>query len=278
MVSIKISLFLALMLSFTAIKPIKNPQDITFTDYTKAHAIIAGSYLTYKGLATIASGQEKYLVAQKYPYAQAWYEEMTKKYPSARLDQQKFFYCAPWMSQNYMAWQSAFNNIYCSEVTLKKINRLYEQKINSNFPKNLIFKEDTTNDSEIDLKIAEFLLLREAYHCTYKTIFTLPAIFGTKSIAISLLLEGINGIYPQFNPNYAAQSIFASFFYIKIAENQELDADKFAYQTATDFNVFNGAFAYFAENEFDDLFKLKPALYIRIETLNNEFRQAINRR
>lgn len=286
------NLILSLLLSFNFIQPAfefsqlsllaheanKKTEEVTLYHITTIYSIIAATYLAYNSLETFFLNQSENQISNEYPFAQAWYNEIANKYPSSQLDQRTLL-CSPiWMNQNYMALQSKFNNIYCPKETLEIINNIYKNKTIESVKKGVNTKENTTQDDELEIKIAEFLLLRQAYHCKHKSTISFPVSFATSGVIIALAIEGLKHqiSIPSFNITNLNGAIAGSLF-IHIIEFQELEADIFAYKIATDFNVFNGAFAYFEQDSPKYTIDITPPLYLRINALNNEFTSAAQR-
>ena len=79
----------------------------------------------------------EYLVKNKFPHAQTWYENLTQKYPAAHLDKKQFIlkpafspilaHVAAFAEQ--CKWTSTFDHIYFSEEALKEITYLYKKVI-----------------------------------------------------------------------------------------------------------------------------------------------------
>jgi hypothetical protein len=173
------------------------------------------------------------------------------------------------MSQGPMAWQSYYKKIYCPKASLKRINELYYEKLYPNFAKKLTLYQDSVHDEEIDLKIAEFLLLRQAYHCTTNTSWLLPLQFIVTAGVIAGMSEMMLNAYFHKAANYAIQPPIAAILLCNMIERQELQADEFAYLQSVDSNIFNGAYAYFNDETLQStLLELQAPHYKRTELLD----------
>jgi|GEM_PF-3373013 len=288
----KLNLILPLLLSFSFIQSAfefdqdffnthtttNEFKEITLYELTTAYSAVAASYIILNGLELISSYTNKNTVIQKYPFAQKWYDEIAKKYPSSGLDKNKFLCSPAWMAQDNMVFQSKFNHIYCPEEALKAIDVFYKNKTTSQTKKGLTLKEDTTQDDELDIKIAEFLLMRQAYHCKYQTTVQLPLKCLAASIATAVIGEELQTSYLNKNPTaqlHAAapvKIIISLGLCMHFSEAQELEADIFAYEISTDFNIFSGAFAYFEQDLSQ--FTINAT---RLNALNDEYSNAIQR-
>jgi hypothetical protein len=244
------------------------PQDITILHQMGALCGLSAVYVAYNYAESQLSDTHSAEVVDKYPYAQAWFDVMVAKYPDTQLDQLTFLQSASWMSQGHMAWQSRYKKVYCPAVTLQVINDLYDEKLYPKFAQKLTLYQDSVHDKELDLKIAEFLLLRQAYHCKHNTTLITPLQFVLSAGMIAGASEIMHQAFFQKSAHVLLQAPIVAIFLCNLLERQELQADIFAYEQAIDFNVFNGAIAYFSDEDLvDSVCQLQPSFDQRTEKM-----------
>ncbi len=137
---------------------IKN-EDTTFCpDILPGMYLAAGLYFGYNYLI-----REEFLVKNKFPIAQIWYEELTEKYPEAHLNHKQFIqkpnsgilYNKLTEFAERCSWLSNHNHIYFSDNDLGEITILY-QKVLDGYPLH--------ESEQLSLSKQEFILLHEAGH------------------------------------------------------------------------------------------------------------------
>jgi hypothetical protein len=257
-----------LLLGYNLLTAELQPQDITSLHQIAALCALSGVYVTYNYAESQLSDMNHATVANNYPYAQAWFDEMISKYPDAQLDQLIFLPSASWMSQGHMAWQSRYKKVYCPALTLGTINDLYYEKLHPKFAQKLTVHQNSTDDEELDLKIAEFLLLRQAYHCKHNTTLITTLQFLLSAGIIAGIGEILDQAFLNNHVHCILQAPMFALFLCNLLEHQEIQADIFAYEQAIDFNIFNGALAYFYDEDIvNNLCQLQPNLDQRIEKM-----------
>jgi len=249
----------------------KQPEEFPLSSQILSYGAIAAGYLTYQYMTTLNTQFES--VEENYPFAQLWYHDMIQKYPRI-LSEIQFVCATPWMNHHDMILQARFNTIYCPAITLQKINDCYKRKIEQENQKQLTIREDLVRDDEIELKIAEFLLLRQIYYLQKNTLFRSPIVATTIATLSATMAHQISQEYPyktfKNEINLVQLGLTAGLLW-KMAIDQELYADQFAYAQSCDFNIFNGADAYFELIKYDPV----PLLEQRIQTMNTSLMQGM---
>ena len=264
----KLKLTLSCLLACNLLAADFKPENINSLHYIGALSALSAAYVGCTWIQAQLSDTHNMQIENRYPYAQAWLDQMIKKYPDAHLNEVIFLQSAPWMSQGPMAWQSYYKKIYCPQASLQRIDDLYYEKLYPNFAKKLTLYQDSVHDEEIDLKIAEFLLLRLAYHCTTNTNWLLPLQFIVTAGVIAGMSEMMLNEFFYKAANYVIQAPIAAILLCNMIERQELQADEFAYLQSVDSNIFNGACAYFDDETLEStLLELQAPHYKRTEML-----------
>jgi len=218
--------------------------------------------------------QEDYLVKNKYPHAQAWYEDLTLKYPEAHFESKAFLQTMYGISARFISWCSTSNQIYFPEASLKEIDSLYRRTVAG---------ETLTDKEKLTLCKEEFILLHEAGHIEKDDLVK-------RFISMVGLTLGLNGLYLlstemtqsngivntiDFNDLNSSDSQAAiqtagihflnkfnavnriyTIALIQIIRNQESAADKFAYSQA-DIDALYGGVSFFESKEMDPLFDIE---------------------
>ncbi|AXK61128.1 hypothetical protein [Candidatus Chromulinivorax destructor] len=128
------------------------------------------------------STKKNRLVTAIYPYAQAWYDEMSIKYPEAHFDQKKF------LPADY-AQSPSFYNIYFSDSSLININNLYKKKLEN---------QNLTDNEQLFMVQNEFLLLYQAGYIEQNCAFNYRIAALTFFIATSsLMIPFLRCFHPQ---------------------------------------------------------------------------------
>lgn len=176
------------------------------------------------------------LVQDRYPGAQAWFNQMSEKYPQAHLKNVKF-YVSDEESSGQNQYYSGPNAIYFPKESLEQLNRMFSsvqsgktgQSIWNSFPE------------------AEYLLLHEAAHVLNKDnekgAIVLPAAFLTflainSSLSMATLSENIKTL-----PSIALLTagnvalITGLYSYVRF---QEYKADQFANKQASTLALLAG--------------------------------------
>ena len=132
--------------------------------------------------------QEKFLVKADYPHAQAWYNEMAKKHPTAHLNDKLFLQTMRGVPSRYMSWCSTFNQIYFPQEALKDIDNLYRKKTIDGHP--------LTDKEILIMGMQEFVLLHEAGHIEHddmtNRLLTLIGCFTAIETARALCSQATN--------------------------------------------------------------------------------------
>ncbi|MBV8660524.1 MAG: M48 family metalloprotease [Candidatus Dependentiae bacterium] len=213
--------------------------------------------------------QEKDLVKSKYPYAQAWYNDMAKKYSKAHLHQKLFLQRMHYVSPKHISWSSTFNQIYFPQDSLKDIDNLYRRKLSG---------EKLIDEEELTLSKEEFILLHEAAHIEHNDMSkrigsNIGLILAMNFLQMFILqnLEFKNKEPRDLNKLdlikdfdflvtdslLSITKIIALFCAsIEIARCQESAADKFAYELG-DINSLHGGVSFFENEEMDPLFDIQ---------------------
>jgi hypothetical protein len=252
-------------------------KSITFSDNVLPTVYIAASlYIGYNYLI-----RQEYLVQNKFPIAQMWYEELTKKYPAAQFESKQFvqkpkFSIIPDLLAKAVkncSWSSSYDHIYFTENALQEITYLYKKVIDG-YP--LDEKE------QLALARQEFILLHEAGHIEHSdatdiiiTIIGLLAITQGSEYVYDAIVEPVKTkienqkIYltePFFKKSIEVLEIPGIIFstpgltfiagLIGMLRYQELRADKFACTIADD-TTLKGAITIFEDEKADKLYDLE---------------------
>ncbi len=247
-------------------------KSITFTDnIIPTVYIAAGLYIGYNFLI-----RQEYLVQNKFPIAQLWYENLTKKYPAAHFETKQFIQkpqfslipdqLARWAQQ--CNWVSNYNHIYFEENNLQEITYLYKKVIDG-YP--------LDEQEQLALARQEFILLHEAGHIEHNDsqdiIITLIGLLAithgpeyvyntvfrdSNNEKISLFTDGLYKYLDIETPGIMTSVPGIAFIagLVSMLRYQELRADKFAYENADD-NTLKGAISYFENENVDLLYDLE---------------------
>jgi Zn-dependent protease with chaperone function len=254
---------------------IKN-EDTTFCpDIMPGIYTAAALYFGYNYLI-----RQEYLVKNKYPVAQAWYDMLAEKYPAAHLNQKQFVQTPkisliPDQLTNFAkscSWSSNHDHIYFTDADLGEITFLY-QKMLDGYPLH--------EDEQLALARKEFIILHEAGHIEHDdakdlliTIFALFAtIEGIEYVLHDTTEPSITSrevpkdytVVPMWPfesmttvPGIAttAQGITFMTGLIAMIRYQESRADKFACKIA-DENALKGAITLFEDESIDPLYGME---------------------
>lgn len=224
--------------------------------------------------------RQEYLVKNKFPVAQAWYDALAQKYPAAHLDQKQFVQ-KPKLSlipdaladfAKSCNWSSNHDYIYFKDTDLGTITTLY-QKVLDGYP--LHPKEQLTLASK------EFMILHEAGHIEHDDAKDIMiTIFGLLFLTHGTQLENamkketpedynlIEIDLSKYNIDYTIkkltipgimtipQAVAFMTGLIAMLRYQESRADKFAYTMADD-NTLKGAITIFEDEDNDKLYDLE---------------------
>jgi|SRR3989339_933678 len=266
---------------------IKN-ENTTFTPNILPGMYLAtGLYIGYNFLI-----RQEYLVKNKFPVAQAWYDVITKKYPAAHFDKKQFVQ-TPKNSiiPNFLSdfakkcsWSSNHDHIYFTDGQLAEITILY-QKMLDGYPLH--------ETEQFALARHEFTLLQQAGHIEHDdakdimiTMFGLfTAIAGIEYVVNSkaqpsIISHEVPEDYTVINywplkdmttiPGIATTAQGATFIagLIAMIRYQESRADQFAC-TIADENTLKGAITIFEDEDMDTLYGMenrKITPYIETES------------
>lgn len=236
---------------------------------------IAALYIGYNCLI-----RQKYLVAEKFPQAQAWYNAIALKYPQANLDKIHFIEAPksdmiPDMLADIAkkcSWPISSNRIFMSKDTLKEINFLYK-KVLDGYPL----------DEKENGKLAghEFSILYEAGYIKNSDVQTLLAttalLLGSTKIIESyqneditttkdnVILQGYKDVFgitwfkfaiPGTLTTISTASFIAAL--VTILRYQSANADKFAIESA-DLAALKNGLKSFENNDTDPLYDIEKA-------------------
>ena len=194
----KLLLFILLNINF-AITPVfrlvsssNESHKNQFNEYIQSRQNIQ---LTIAGACTAITGlivasryiQDKYynddLVGNKYEYAQAWYDAMSKKHPKVHLESKKFLEAKTQFS--------IFNNIYFAHDYLKQINSIYKKQLKD---------QELTSEEASTLAHQEFILICQAVSIdqNYAILASMSAIVSEIAI-LSLVVPAIKMLHTTEN-------------------------------------------------------------------------------
>lgn len=270
-----VKLFLAALLSFHVMQsPIQTKalnNNASLSNAIPPTALVAVCiYVGYNYLI-----REDFLVENKFPHVQTWYNAMKKKYPAAHFDTKMLVQTpklslvpdtlAAWAKK--CCWFTSFDNIYFKENDLKEISYIYKKVIDG-YP--------LDNFEQLALARHEFILLHEAGHIEHNdSTEVLISIIG-----LLALTQGIDIVYTTvIDPGSAYKKtpkdksyLFGQFevpgvlFTLKgatfmagllaILRQQETHADEFARKLA-DNQTLKDALSLFEDEEVDPLFELE---------------------
>ena len=202
---------------------------------TTASLIIANNYIQ-----TVLLVKEEYLVKNKFPFAQEWYDALNVKHPEAELDKKLFLQEMRGIPAKMTSWCSTFNDIYFPQESLKEINTIYKKKMNN---------EEITKEEETALCKEEFILLHEAGHIQHNDIRNrLCCLFGVNAALIATLDNSKNNVGTYYLAMIATL--------IGTSRFQESNADNFACENS-DINALEGGITFFENEEVDPLFNIE---------------------
>ncbi len=218
--------------------------------------------------------RQEFLVKNKFPVAQAWYDQLTQKYPAAYLNHKQFvqtpqFSLIPDALAKFVescGWSSSHDHIYFKETDLTEITFLY-QKVLDGYPLHEL--------EQLALARHEFILLHEAGHIEHNDAKDLLITIGgllllshglidtskdepTKDL--SLINFSINNYnircltIPGVVQTMSGAAFIAGLF--AMLRYQESRADKFACDIA-DANTLKGAITIFEDEKIDKLYELE---------------------
>lgn len=206
--------------------------------------------------------REDYKVAAKYPYAQAWYDAMTIKYPATNLANKLFLQKLYMVPKAFMPWCSTIQNIIFPQDALIRINSLYGMQLNNQI---------LSDEDQLFLAEQEFILLHEAGHIEHNDILNKLFIFAGLEVASGII---DNKVISASSKNLI--NIFALHFFL--SRYNERNADKFAY-THGDDNALKGGIAFFESEKNDPLFNIeneKYSSFIKTDSLAGNVVQLVN--
>lgn len=137
------------------------------------------STLAYHYYSALPRSEDLQIIQEKYPYAQAWYNDLIKKYPQIHFDRKRFL-CGDYANGESIRWKSSFYQIYCPSDILENINMLYAKKIKGGV---------LTNNDLLYLHVQEFMILCQAgaiqqYHIMQRYLRTLGIFVSLECIRI----------------------------------------------------------------------------------------------
>lgn len=235
---------------------------------------IAAAFITYIAATQYAIttylATEEFLVKTDYPVAQAWYDAMTIKYPTAHLDQKLFLQTMRHENKKYISWCSTFNQIYFPQDALQDIETLYQKQLDGEF---------LTHEEILTLGKQEFILLHEAGHIEHGDMTQrFMNIIGAFAIT-----ETARALYKENNPlhTFSWYDLYLELIAFTTLLNiptrfQESAADAFAY-SAGDMNALHGGISFFESEETDSLWdienkKLSP--FVKTDSIFGKLVQA----
>lgn len=247
---------------------ILNDNTTYYPNIAQGAGVAVALYVGYNYLI-----RQEYLVANKFPVAQAWYDALAQKYPAAHLDQKQFVQKPKHsLIPNQLAdfakscsWSSNHDYIYFEDTTLAGITFLY-QKVLDGYPLN--------EKEQLILASLEFVLLHEAGHIEHDdakdimiTIFGLLFLTHGTQLESAIKKEAPEDFalinqWPLKSettiPGVLALPEAATFMagLIAMLRYQESRADKFAY-TIADNNALKGAITIFEDEDTDKLYDLE---------------------
>lgn len=261
-----------------AINLMQSPLEATIT---KENDLFHPSVMTGAGLAvTCYIGynyliRQEFLVKNKFPVAQAWYDALAIKYPAAHLDQKQFVQ-TPKLSLipdalagfiKSCGWTSSYDHIYFEDSKLTEITNLY-QKVLDGYPLH--------ENEQLALARHEFTLLHEAGHLEHNDAKDLLITIGglllvthgfidtskdPKTEDLSLIdfnVPLLGDVKALTIPAVVQTTQGAAFMtgLIAMLRYQESRADKFARDLA-DSATLQGALSLFEDEEIDNLYELE---------------------
>ncbi|AXK60387.1 hypothetical protein [Candidatus Chromulinivorax destructor] len=158
----------------------------------------------YQYCSTLPGQKDLLVMEEKYPYVQAWYNYLIKKYPQVHFDTKQLLR-GSYARDEYEGWKSSFNQIYCPSTILVNINDFYKKKING---------QALTNEELLFLDVQEFMILCQAgtieyNHMIQKYLYTFGVIIG---------LEAIRVLYKEFTDE-SAKKYYSSQKTLKVDSN-----------------------------------------------------------
>ncbi|MDP3788117.1 MAG: M48 family metalloprotease [Candidatus Chromulinivorax sp.] len=248
---------------------ITNENDIYYPHVMTGAGMAVTLYIGYNYLI-----RQEFLVKNKFPVAQAWYDALTQKYPAAHLDQKQFVQ-TPKLSLlpdqlarliQSCGWTSSHDHIYFKDTALTEITTLY-QKIIDGYPLH--------EREQLALARHEFTLLHEAGHIEHNDAKDLLITIGGLLFLTHGLVDTSKDIKPKdfnlvdfkiqglpvqcFTIPAVIQTIPSATFItglLAMLRYQESRADKFACDIADDVTL-KGAITIFEDEEIDNLYELE---------------------
>lgn len=139
-------------------------------------------------------------IKKTYPYALLWFESLNQKYPDLHVTEKEFL-CGSYSEKEYHCWKSSFNQIYCPDNFLLKINVIYKKIMDRHF---------LTEDEMIFLSVQEFMILQQIGIIEQEQIVQ-RYIYAC---GIAILLEGIKTIYKNYTDDDVLSYYKGCNFYI----------------------------------------------------------------
>lgn len=277
----KIQLLCAALLSIDLLQSplqatIKQENPVYYKNALTGAGIAVALYIGYNYLI-----RQEYLVCNKFPIAQTWYDKLAKKYPEARLDQKQFIQ-KPKLSiipdaltdlANTCNWVSSADHIYFSDDVLTIISILHQKEIDgyplsqtellslARYEFELLHEAghlEHDDAKDIMITIAALLALTHGYNLLEHTstpknpqdVDLFKALFQTENAtpdSMKIMIPGILTI---------PQGITFMAGLLTMLRYQESRADKFACSLADD-NTLKGAITIFENEELDKLYDLE---------------------
>lgn len=144
----------------------------------------AATSLYFLWVFSKASVHDAKFIAEAYPYARAWYDDLDCKYPEAHLHEKQFLQGAL-VSDKHMRWNYFYNQVYCHKAVLEAIDGICRKKEKSYL---------LSQDEVLFLAIQEFLVLLQAGHIENNHVVTTRAY----SVGTIMALEALKIWYKEY--------------------------------------------------------------------------------
>lgn len=217
-------------------------------------------------------------IQDTHPYAQKWFEGLSKKYTQAGLDSMKLLKLSHTYDQKMYTWATFGDRIYSNLEILKNINEVYKKKSDG---------ECLTDVENALLSRSEWSVLHEAGHkknndCLKNQLVSLGLVAGLE-FSYKTLYEKIFD-YGLFDENFSnvcgvalslSVIMMYSHSYIKNYHSRfmETRADNFANRLAED-HALRAAIVEFKifekKSQDESLFAAHPTVQSRIQAMQNE--------
>jgi hypothetical protein len=142
-------------------------------------SVVAACLMSYVYAYSQASEKDAKFVAETYPHAQAWYNDLACKYPQLRLNEKQFLQ-GTLVSDQFMRWNYFYNQIYCHKAVLEALDVICKKRTK---------KQALLHDEVTFLAIQEFAVLLQVGHIennhVVKTrIYTIGVVMALEIIKI----------------------------------------------------------------------------------------------